>query len=334
MIRIAIALAAALTTAEAGPAPDPVDALLAGAVDPVTYDYGQLRDRPDTWLEAAEARARRDVLRRQGVADSVSWEDANFPGCISEGDMALLKGLSSVRKVKTGAEWRIARLEADGAEARRQSVKRLILAGEASPFEQLRGPERRLKSAKEATDPVLAELYRRSAEDNLSRLSIGFSARQFMLTDVSPAALDLYDAEVSRETCAIDASNTAWIKATIAERGWFKVSRDGQRADDAARNMIQHADHDPAFQQAMLALLEKELAAKETSADGYAYLYDRVAVNTGRPQRYATQGRCAGPGDWRPDRLEDPAGVEARRASVGITWPMADYIARMNAYCR
>ena len=98
--------------------------------------------------------------------------------------------------------------------------------------------------------------------------------------------------------------------------------------------MVQHADADPVFQQAMLALLEQELAAKETTASGYAYLYDRVAVNTGKPQRYATQGRCAGPGDWRPEQLEDPDNVEARRTSVGIDWPMKDYIARMNTFCR
>ena len=234
MIRIVIALAAAL--AGASPEADPVDALLSGAADPVAYDYGQFRERPDAdaWLEAAEARARRGVLRRHGVADTVSWEDANIPGCITEGEQAVLKGLASARKVKTRSDWRIARLEADNAQARREAIRRVLFAGEPAPYEELRGVERRLGLAKEAADPAIAELFRRNAEDNFARLSIGFSARQFMLKDVSPAALDLYDAAVSRETCLIDEANLVWLKATVAGRGWFRISR-GRRTGRRVR---------------------------------------------------------------------------------------------------
>lgn len=210
----------------------------------------------------------------------------------------------------------------------------MLFAGEASPYDQLRGVERRLKLAKEAADPAVAELFRRNAQDNFARLGIGFSARQFMLQDLSPAALDLYDATINRETCLVDEANLVWLKETVRRRGWFKISVDGEQADSAAWNMVQHADDDVAFQQEMLAVLEKELAAKETSSTNYAYLWDRVAVNRGMPQRYATQGRCAGPGDWRPNQLEDAASVERWRTEFGIDWPMKEYIAKMNTFCR
>jgi hypothetical protein len=338
MIRTTLVLALALAGLAAAPAPaaDPLPDLLTGRVDPLTYDYGALRERPDAdaWLEKAEATARRFALRRLGVPDAVESDDATYAGCETAAELALMRGLASARKVKTRAEWRAARLQADDIEARRQSVRRVIFAGEAGPYEQLRGVERAIRLSREAKDPAVAELFRRNAEDQFSRLSIGFSARLFLAEGASEAALDLYDAPIIRETCLIDAANRAWLKGTIETRGWFRISADGARADSAAWNMVQHADKDVAFQRSMLVLLEKELAAKETSPGNYAYLWDRVAVNTGQPQRYATQGRCEGPGDWRPRTLEDPANVEKRRTEMGIDWPMAEYTAKMNTFCR
>lgn len=46
--------------------------------------------------------------------------------------------------------------------------------------------------------------------------------------------------------------------------------------------LVQHMDHDISFQKWFLALLPK-------NSEEYRYLYDRVAVNTGNPQKYNTQ---------------------------------------------
>lgn len=52
----------------------------------------------------------------------------------------------------------------------------------------------------------------------------------------------------------------------------------------------------------------------------YAYLYDRVAVNTGRMQRYGTQPtwQCEDDGSMQLKPLEDPARVNDRRAEMGL----------------
>jgi len=336
MFRKALALTAAVICMGAGPGDDLVADLLSGRIDPLSYDYGALRDRPDAdaFLEQAEARAKREVLRRHGVPDDVPPEKALYADCASAAEIAVQKGLSSARKAASRVDWLSAKREAVDAEARRQALRRAIFAGETVPYDQLRGVERSVRLSREAKDPVVAELFRRHAEEQFSRLGIGFSARHFFAEGVSEAGLDLYDAAVVRETCLVDADNRAWLKATLARRGWFRISVDGERADSAAWTLAQHADRDVAFQQAVLVILEKELAAKETSSTNYAYLWDRVAVNTGKPQRYATQGSCKGPGDWRPDPLEDSASVERWRTEFGIDWPMEEYIAKMNTFCR
>ena len=53
--------------------------------------------------------------------------------------------------------------------------------------------------------------------------------------------------------------------------------------------IIQHADHDLDWQSAQLPLIKKAVDQEDLEADNYAYLYDRVQVNAGKPQRYGTQ---------------------------------------------
>ncbi|HRD47487.1 MAG TPA: hypothetical protein PLF78_13505 [Caulobacter sp.] len=314
---------------------DSIDELLAGNLDPVSFDYGTLRDRPDAeaFLAMAETRVQRAILSRQGVADNVAWNAARLTRCMTEPELAMLKGVASAQKAGTSAAWRAARAEADVLAAKRRELRARLFAGEVSPHPELRGVQRRLKLARDAGDPALAELFRRSADDNFARALIMRGSRPFWAPDASLAALDLDDAAAMRALCLADEANQAWLKTTIAKRGWFRISRDGEEADAAAWLIAQHADYDPAFQQEILGVLEDHLANEDTDASGYAYLYDRVAVNTGRLQRYATQGYCAAPGEWLPDPLEDPGGVEARRTAMGVIPSLAEYRVLMSSYC-
>jgi len=125
----------------------------------------------------------------------------------------------------------------------------------------------------------------------------------------------------------VDRYDTAELKKLLAGRDWFTIDEFGEKADNDAWLLVQHADLDPAFQQDVLARLEKLYPSGRTSKRHYAYLYDRTATGAGKPQRYGTQGTCEG-GVWRPDALEEPAAVDRRRAEVGLE-PLAAYRASM-----
>jgi hypothetical protein len=113
-----------------------------------------------------------------------------------------------------------------------------------------------------------------------------------------------------------------------ASRGTtFDISRYGREASQAAWLIVQHSDHDRAWQAAMLEALTPRVARGDMQGNYYAYLVDRVAVNSGRPQTYGTQGRCFGPGDWRPLPLADEANLDRLRAEIGLE-PIAAYRAR------
>ena len=162
-------------------------------------------------------------------------------------------------------------------------------------------------------------LFQRAARDQLMRLDLqALIERKAWAAGLSNNAALYAFALIGPESCGVDEENTAWLKADLASNGWFLVSRDGPEADNAAWLMAQHADGDLPFQKRILALLEPLVARHETSPKNYAYLYDRVAVNEGRPQRYGTQGGCTGAGLWEPGPTEAPEGLDARRASVGL----------------
>lgn len=121
----------------------------------------------------------------------------------------------------------------------------------------------------------------------------------------------------------MDWQNTQDIKQLLAQHGWFNVSKWGKQTDNQAWLLVQHADHDPAFQKSVLRMLSKLYKSKETNPSNYAYLWDRVAssfndITKRKPQRYGTQGQCVGPGKWEPLPMEDEKNVDKRRKEVGL----------------
>jgi hypothetical protein len=119
----------------------------------------------------------------------------------------------------------------------------------------------------------------------------------------------------------------------VAAHGWFPISTWGEAAGRAAWLLVQHADNDPGFQREVLARMEPLVASKEIEPSNYALLFDRVARAEGKPQRYGSQGECTGPGVWVAADTEDPAGLDRRRASVGLP-SMAIYLESVRALCQ
>ncbi len=132
-----------------------------------------------------------------------------------------------------------------------------------------------------------------------------------------PASKRVIKDELAARVREVDRRNTKRIKELLQEHGWFRVSRFGREADRNAWLLVQHADQDRAFQEKTLELLEQEMAKGETDPGNYAYLHDRVAIASGEPQRYGTQGSCVGM-SWREARLEDRQEIDNYRFSVGL----------------
>jgi hypothetical protein len=168
-------------------------------------------------------------------------------------------------------------------------------------------------------NPLLSELRRRLALDQ----KIRELSRQPPPKDFPSAAVLPWSAVLSTRWAAIDCGNTEWLKNQLKEIGWFDIPTYGAEADESAWYLVQHADREPAFQRAMLAHLQA-LPATHTSQKRIAYLWDRVAGQDGKPQRYGTQGMCLPDGSWRPLPTEDPEHLDERRVSLGME-PIAEH---------
>jgi hypothetical protein len=124
-------------------------------------------------------------------------------------------------------------------------------------------------------------------------------------------------AEFKSLVIGVDARDRDAFKAILASSGWPILSVYGETDDQTAFLVVQHADAEPEFQREMLKKMEELVAKNETGRKNFALLFDRVATGQSLPQRYGSQGHCQGE-KWVPFAIEDAAGVDARRAEMGL----------------
>lgn len=83
--------------------------------------------------------------------------------------------------------------------------------------------------------------------------------------------------------------------------------------------LIQHADKYPYFQDSVLTLMKIEVDKDNVSGKDYAYLIDRVKVNTKQLQIYGSQMELNKDStSYQPKPLIAPKQVNQRRNSVGL----------------
>ena len=83
--------------------------------------------------------------------------------------------------------------------------------------------------------------------------------------------------------------HTSILKQIIGISGFPGFTQVGKEGSQHFWLLVQHSDDDPAFQKQVLSLMEKEVKKKNASARNYAYLLDRVNINSGLAQVYGTQ---------------------------------------------
>jgi hypothetical protein len=167
------------------------------------------------------------------------------------------------------------------------------------------------EAAQGATNPVVRELLLRVATEQRCMKSMrGATQDQQRQTT-----------EVLRQMVE---ANTVWLKSKLLDHPLFSIAYSGPKGSTAAWLIVQHSDHDTAWQREILALLRPLVDAQDFRPANYALMLDRVAVNAGELQTYGSQGRCEGAGNWQPRAMIDPANVDVRRTTMGLP-PMAEY---------
>ena len=116
------------------------------------------------------------------------------------------------------------------------------------------------------------------------------------------------------------------LKQIFDEHGFVGFDLAGEEGSYNFWLMVQHCDHTPDFQKEVLEKMKIEVENKNADSSNYAFLVDRVNINTGKPQIYGTQvEHNFDIAQAYPKKLADSANVNKRRKSIGLE-PLEEYL--------
>lgn len=132
------------------------------------------------------------------------------------------------------------------------------------------------------------------------------------------------------ETDALAAQDGPFLESIFKQYGWPKISVFDVIPCDNFWLLVQHQP--PAVQEEMLPALKNAVDAGEASAANYAYLFDRVQTNEGKPQHWGTQAKCDN-GHAVLYPIDDMPNVNERRKSVGLG-PLDNSLTDLDQLCK
>src|SRR3990167_5308124 len=189
-----------------------------------------------------------------------------------------------------------------------------------APVRQAIEAERRVQAALPSPANDSERLERMGRLDQVGRR---------VLTQIDLSVLPPEELKVARKAMwapveEADAENEKALLAMVPPEGWFLKSRYGDKAARAAFHIVQHSNLE--LWRRFVPVLEPLVAKGEVDGQSYGIMYDRLALNEGRPQRYGSQVVCKA-GKWGPDKLEDPDSMDERRKAMGFTQSIPEYVA-------
>ncbi len=308
--------AAALAAPTTGPALG--QALAGGAVDPMTFDFGALRYAPGQTMGFLGAQAGAQLAAAK-AHDKPNWPavlEAHI--CPTAAERMTMAGFDSALIAPDAATWTAEKAAAEAAYARYTAARDAVLAGRPSPYPEFKAEELAVSAANRAGKPEAKALFLHRAQEQFWRHAVAYGGAKGYAEGVGKAGVVWLNARILDEGCRADRENIAWLKETLTTIPWFDTKTYGKDADASAWLIVEHADADPAFQTMVLERIGQLVVEHRSNPADYAFLWDRLALNSGRPQRYGTQMRCVNK-QWAPKApLEEPAKLDERRRWVGL----------------
>lgn len=207
----------------------------------------------------------------------------------------------------------------------------LLVTSDAPPLSpraaELIAPVRRALDAERKAQAALPPPANDS--EKLERMGRLDQVGRRVLTQIDLSVLPPEEVKAARKAMwapieEADAENERALLAMVPPEGRFLKSRYGDRAAKAAFHIVQHSNLE--LWRRFVPVIEPLVAKGEVDGQSYGLMYDRLALNEGRPQRYGSQMVCTA-GKWGPDKLEDPEKVDERRKAMGFIQNRAEYLA-------
>ncbi len=128
-----------------------------------------------------------------------------------------------------------------------------------------------------------------------------------------------------------DSLNYFRLQSIFQKYGFPNFDLVGQTGSSNFWLLMQHQDSHPQFQEQVLLKMKDEMEKGKASKINYAYLLDRVKVNTGQLQVYGTQMKLnSTETSYEPKPILEPDKINERRKSVGLD-TIESYTETMNS---
>lgn len=119
-------------------------------------------------------------------------------------------------------------------------------------------------------------------------------------------------------------TNFPIIKSIIDKHGFPGYDLAGKEGSANYFLLVQHSDFNVDFQKRALKLMKKQVDKKNASGSTYAFLVDRVELNSGKKQIYGTQVQMGRSGTKLKPCI-DTLNLDKRRKAVGLM-PIKEYL--------
>jgi len=178
-----------------------------------------------------------------------------------------------------------------------------------------------LKNLKECENITIQEVLHPELQMELIKMYVGDQATRGNLMEDVIERYGLNKDEISREDgITVDGINRNRLMEIFSEYGFPTKEMVGKEAMQGIFLMIQHADGDPDWQKSQLPNIEMAVQRGDMDGQSYAYLYDRIQINSGKKQLYGTQFSNVDP-IYKTVTLaetEDIDSLDYRRMEVGM----------------
>lgn len=171
-------------------------------------------------------------------------------------------------------------------------------------------------------EALVAEIGAMSARDRLLREAIMDGFRGAMTGEERQAYIDGTAHHFER----INGEITTRLREIFGTMTWRDLNAISPTAAEQTFSLISHSN-DAAFKREMAAQFEPLARAGDIPGDRYANLVDDIALEENRGQIYGMNFACHH-GVYQPRPVEDPANLNARRASIRLN-SIEEYSAQM-----
>lgn len=118
----------------------------------------------------------------------------------------------------------------------------------------------------------------------------------------------------------IDKENTKTLKKIIKKYGWLTVPVVGKKTSHNLWLLVQHSDHDVAFQEKCLGLMKRIYESNQSDIlkQDIAFLTDRINVSRHKPQIFGTQFYLNKQDILVPQSIKNKKDLDKRRKKYGL----------------